>query len=101
MLNTINSYPQLLNDSIKQFYDYNEQNLTQGYIIAMQTSRPNMRLGDLSVGFVHSIAQAIQQHGQNPEELLDRFELGPARLAEAHGRLSIPRYMYFLIAVQM
>lgn len=93
MLNTINSYPQLLNDSNKQFYDYNKQSLTQGYIIAMQTSRPNMRLGDLSVGFVHSIAQAIQQHGQNPEELLDRFELGPARLAEAHGRLSIPRYM--------
>ena len=58
----------------------------------MNISRPSMRLGDLSVGFVHSIAQAIQQHGQNPEELLDRFELGPARLAEAHARLSIPRY---------
>jgi len=59
----------------------------------MHTVRPTMRLGDLSVGFVHSIAAAITQHGHCPIELLERFELDSARLAEPHARLSIPRYM--------
>lgn len=59
----------------------------------MNPPRPNMRLGDLSVGFVHSIAAAVRQHGHCPAELLERFELSPARLAEPHARLSIPRYM--------
>lgn len=59
----------------------------------MQTTQPNMRLGDLSVGFVHSIAAAIVQHGHSPAELLERFELSPERLAQPQARLSIPRYM--------
>lgn len=52
-----------------------------------------MRLGDLSVGFVHSIAAAIEQYGHCATALLDRFDLSPARLAQPHARLSIPRYM--------
>lgn len=53
----------------------------------------NMRLGDLSVGFVHSIAATIEQHGCNAADLFARFELNPERLAQPHTRLSIPRYM--------
>ncbi|VVO37798.1 AraC family transcriptional regulator [Pseudomonas fluorescens] len=52
-----------------------------------------MRLGDLSVGFVHSLADAVRSHGLDPQELLDQYGLDPARLAEAGARLSIPRYM--------
>ena len=59
----------------------------------MSTTVPNMRLGDLSVGFAYSIATAIAQHGQSTAELFERFELTPARLAEPHARLSIARYM--------
>ncbi len=59
----------------------------------MKTTRPSMRLGDLSVGFVHSIAAAIEQHQHCAAQLLERFELSPERLAEPHARLSIPRYM--------
>lgn len=59
----------------------------------MQSIRSNIRLGDLSVGFVHSIAAAIAQHGHCAEDLFARFELTSERLAEPHARLSIPRYM--------
>ena len=53
-----------------------------------------MRLGDLSVGFVHSIAAAMTQHGQSAAELLvEHFELTPQCLAQPQARLSIPRYM--------
>lgn len=52
-----------------------------------------MRLGDLSVGFVHSLADAVRSHGQDPTPLLEQYALDPARLAEAGARLSIPRYM--------
>ncbi|MEB0048813.1 MULTISPECIES: AraC family transcriptional regulator [unclassified Pseudomonas] len=52
-----------------------------------------MRLGDLSVGFVHSLANAVQSHNIDPQPLLDQYGLDGARLAEAGARLSIPRYM--------
>jgi AraC-like DNA-binding protein len=52
-----------------------------------------MRLGDLSVGFVHSLADAVRSHGADPQPLLDQYGLDTARLAEAGARLSIPRYM--------
>lgn len=52
-----------------------------------------VRLGDLSVGFVHGLADAIREAGQSPNTLLDQFGLDAARLAEPQGRLSIPRYM--------
>ncbi|MBK5417961.1 AraC family transcriptional regulator [Pseudomonas sp. TH31] len=52
-----------------------------------------MRLGDLSVGFVHSLADAVRSHGTDPEPLLDQYGLDAARLSEAGARLSIPRYM--------
>ena len=61
--------------------------------MSIQSKHPNMRLGDLSVGFVHGIAAATELHGQPAGELLDRFELTPERLAQPHARLSIPRYM--------
>lgn len=52
-----------------------------------------MRLGDLSVGFVHSLADAVRSHGCDPQPLLEQYGLDVARLAEAGARLSIPRYM--------
>ena len=52
-----------------------------------------VRLGDLSVGFVHTLADAIQSHGLDPQPLLLQYGLDPARLSEPGARLSIPRYM--------
>ncbi|MDM8350138.1 AraC family transcriptional regulator [Pseudomonas sp. sp1636] len=52
-----------------------------------------VRLGDLSVGFVHSLDDAVRQLGQDPQPLLESYGLDPARLAEPRARLSIPRYM--------
>lgn len=52
-----------------------------------------MRLGDLSVGFVHSLADAVRSHGIDPQPLLEQYGLDSARLGEACARLSIPRYM--------
>ena len=52
-----------------------------------------MRLGDLSVGFVHSLADAVRSHDIDPLPLLEQYGLDAARLAEAGARLSIPRYM--------
>lgn len=57
----------------------------------MQPQR--IRLGDLSVGSIHSLAAAIREHGQDPAPLLQHYGLDAARLAEPQGRLSIPRYM--------
>jgi len=59
----------------------------------MNTTPPRVRLGDLSVGFVHSLTDAVSFCGQDPAPLLEQFGLDPARLAEAGARLSIPRYM--------
>nr|WP_225908486.1 AraC family transcriptional regulator [Pseudomonas lactucae] len=50
-------------------------------------------MGDLSVGFVHTLADAVASHGLDPRPLLLQYGLDPARLAEAGARLSIPRYM--------
>ena len=52
-----------------------------------------MRLGDLSVGFVECLADAVRSHGQDPLPLLAQYGLDPARLAQPSARLSIPRYM--------
>ncbi|SEM68617.1 AraC-type DNA-binding protein [Pseudomonas sp. ok272] len=52
-----------------------------------------MRLGDLSVGFVHSLADAVRSHGLDPQPLLEQYGLDAARLGQAGARLSIPRYM--------
>lgn len=51
------------------------------------------RLGDLSVGFVHSLADAVRSFGHDPQPLLAQYGLDDARLAQAGARLSIPRYM--------
>lgn len=56
-------------------------------------STPRVRLGDLSVGFVHSLADAVRSFDQDPQPLLDQFGLDAARLSEPGARLSIPRYM--------
>ena len=55
--------------------------------------RLSMRLGDLSVGFVQNLAEAIRSFDQDPQPLLTQFGLDAARLGEAGSRLSIPRYM--------
>lgn len=51
------------------------------------------RLGDLSVGFVQSLADAVRSFDQDPQPLLEQYGLDHPRLAEAGARLSIPRYM--------
>lgn len=57
-------------------------------------SRPRVRLGDLSVGFVQPLAEALREQGHDPAPLLQQYGLDTARLAEAGARLSIPRYMH-------
>jgi AraC-like DNA-binding protein len=59
----------------------------------MSMSPSPTRLGDLSVGFVHSLADAVISFGHDPHPLLEQYGLDDARLAEAGARLSIPRYM--------
>lgn len=54
---------------------------------------PSIRLGDLSVGFVHLLARAVREQGHDPAPLLAQFGFDPQRLAEPYARLSIPRYM--------
>ncbi|PWB31519.1 AraC family transcriptional regulator [Pseudomonas sp. SDI] len=57
-------------------------------------SRPRVRLGDLSVGFIQSLEETLCALGHEPSALLERYGLSPQRLAEAGARLSIPRYMH-------
>lgn len=52
-----------------------------------------VKLGDLSVGFVDNLADAMRGCDENPLPLLERYGLDAARLAEPRARLSIPRYM--------
>ncbi|HCA00389.1 MAG TPA: AraC family transcriptional regulator, partial [Pseudomonas sp.] len=47
-----------------------------------------VRLGDLSVGFLHSLGEALQLYGQDPQPLLQAYGLDAERLAEPHARLS-------------
>ncbi|HDS1735804.1 AraC family transcriptional regulator [Pseudomonas sp. BP8] len=56
--------------------------------------RPRLRLGDLAVGFVQPLADALRQLGHDPLPLLRRYGLDDERLGEACARLSIPRYMH-------
>ncbi len=56
--------------------------------------RPRVRLGELSVGFVQPLDEALRRHGHDPAPLLQRYGLDAARLAEPSARLSIPRYMH-------
>lgn len=51
------------------------------------------RLGDLSTGFVQNLADAVRSFDHDPAPLLEQYGLNTAWLAEAGGRLSIPRYM--------
>ena len=55
---------------------------------------PAVRLGDLSVGFLYSLADALRHHGHDPQPLLEQYGFDSARLAEPRARLSIPRYMH-------
>lgn len=56
-------------------------------------SAPRVRLGDLSVGFVQALADALLAAGVEPAALLEQYGLDQRRLAEPGARLSIPRYM--------
>ncbi|MGG5289733.1 AraC family transcriptional regulator [Pseudomonas shirazensis] len=56
--------------------------------------RPRVRLGELTVGFVQPLAEALQQLGHDPTPLLERYGLTSSRLAQPGARLSIPRYMH-------
>lgn len=59
----------------------------------MAINTPRVRLGDLAVSFVHSLADSLQALGHDPLPLLTQFGLDAVRLAEPRARLSIPRYM--------
>ncbi|WP_407681572.1 AraC family transcriptional regulator [Pseudomonas mangiferae] len=60
----------------------------------MTPPRPaRVRLGDLSVGFIDSLAAALREHAQDPQPLLLQYGLDARRRGEARARLSIPRYM--------
>ena len=56
-------------------------------------NRQRVRLGDLSVGFVHSLSSALQEQQIDPQPLLEAYGLDLARLSEPRARLSIPRFM--------
>ncbi|MBK0060561.1 AraC family transcriptional regulator [Pseudomonas sp. S44] len=56
--------------------------------------QPRVRLGDLSVGFVQPLTEALQELGYDPAPLLQRYGLDAMRMNEAGARLSIPRYMH-------
>ncbi|OLU26220.1 AraC family transcriptional regulator [Pseudomonas sp. PA15(2017)] len=53
-----------------------------------------IRLGDLSVGYLHSLADAVELLGHASQPLLEHYGFDAARLAEPRARLSIPRYMH-------
>jgi len=57
-------------------------------------TRARVRLGDLSVGFVQPLGDALLALGHDPRPLLMRYGLDEKRLAEPGARLSIPRYMH-------
>ena len=61
--------------------------------MALNSSKLRVRLGDLSVGFVQSLAAAMRQLDADPAALLSQFHLSPQRLSKARERLSIPRFM--------
>lgn len=52
-----------------------------------------VRLGDLSISFVHCLIAALHAKGVDPSDLLRRFRIDAQRLAQPRARLSIPRYM--------
>lgn len=52
-----------------------------------------IKLGDLSVGFTQSLAEAVRSHGHDPSPLLTQYGLEPSRLNVAGARLTIARYM--------
>ncbi|WP_241001160.1 AraC family transcriptional regulator [Pseudomonas syringae] len=60
----------------------------------MNTPRPTLRLGDLSVGFIHSLSDAVRSYSHDPAPMLEQYGLTPARMSQAGARLSIPRYMH-------
>lgn len=60
--------------------------------VAMNPTR--IRLGDLSVGFLYSLAEALRHLGQAPQPLLEHYGFDAMRLAEPRARLSIPRFMH-------
>src|SRR5690606_19426763 len=51
---------------------------------AMKPAR--VRLGDLSVGSVLSLAAALRERGHDPQPLLAQYDLDPARLGEPRAR---------------
>lgn len=53
-----------------------------------------IRLGDLSVGYLHSLTDAVDHLGHASQALLQHYGFDAARLAEPRARLSIPRYMH-------
>ncbi|WXL24426.1 AraC family transcriptional regulator [Ectopseudomonas mendocina] len=56
-------------------------------------NKARIRLGNLSVGFVYGLADAMKQCGYAPEPMLEAYGLDASRLAEPRARLSIPRFM--------
>lgn len=55
--------------------------------------QPRIQLGDMSVGFVYPVVNALEALGFAAAPLLQRFGLTGPQLTDAGVRLSIPRYM--------
>ncbi|BAP46261.1 AraC family transcriptional regulator [Pseudomonas sp. StFLB209] len=56
-------------------------------------NRPPLRLGDLSVGFIQCLDEALRSLGHDPTALLQQYGLDSHSLSQAGARLSIARYM--------
>lgn len=54
---------------------------------------PRIHLGNLSVGFVHMLVDALHANGLSADALLAQYAPDAEHLATARARLSIPRFM--------
>ncbi len=52
-----------------------------------------MKLGDLSVGYLFSLAAALRSLGHDPDALFRRYRVSAKQLAQPLARISIPRFM--------
>lgn len=59
----------------------------------MAVTAAQVRLGEVSVGFLQALAGAVRGHGLDPSPLLERYGFDAARLAQPGATLSIARYM--------
>ncbi|MCL1125710.1 AraC family transcriptional regulator [Shewanella surugensis] len=52
-----------------------------------------MKLGDLSVSYMHTVIKAMHELGYNIDDILSNFLLSKASLSSPDARISIPKFM--------